>query len=57
MNQKGATRDRRIASIAEGQHGVLTISQLRMAGVSDDAVKGRVQSGRLHRLHRGVYAL
>lgn len=36
---------------------MVTIAQLRAAGVSDAAVKGRVRSGRLHRVHRGVYAL
>jgi very-short-patch-repair endonuclease len=57
MDRKPATGDRRISGIAERQHGVLTIAQLRAAGVSDDAVKGRVRSARLHRIHRGVYAV
>jgi hypothetical protein len=35
----------------------VAISQLRASGLSDDAVLVRVRSGRLHRLHRGVYAL
>jgi very-short-patch-repair endonuclease len=36
---------------------VVSIHQLREAGLSDDAVLGRVRAGRLHRLHRGVYAV
>jgi very-short-patch-repair endonuclease/predicted transcriptional regulator of viral defense system len=57
MDGKVATRDKRIAAVAAQQHGVLSIRQLRAAGVSDDAVRGRVRSGRLHRVHRGVYAI
>lgn len=36
---------------------MLTIAQLRAVGVTDDAVKGRVRTGRLHRIHRGVYTV
>ena len=57
IDQKPATSDLHIGRIAEQQHGVLTIAQLRTAGVTDDAVKGRVRTGRLHRVHRGVYAI
>jgi very-short-patch-repair endonuclease len=57
IDQKTATSDQRIGRIAERQHGVLTIAQLRTAGVTDDAVKGRVRAGRLYRVHRGVYAV
>lgn len=57
IDQKTATSDQRIGQIAERQHGVLTIAQLRAAGVTDDAVKGRVRTGRLRRMHRGVYAI
>jgi very-short-patch-repair endonuclease len=57
MCQEPATADQLISKIAERQHGILTIEQLRGAGVSSDAVKGRTRTGRLHRIHRGVYAL
>jgi very-short-patch-repair endonuclease len=57
MAEKGANPDRRVAQMAAGQHGVASIGQLREAGLSDDAVLGRVRAGRLHRLYRGVYAV
>jgi very-short-patch-repair endonuclease len=57
MAEKVATSDLAVARIAARQHGVVTIAQLRTAALSDDAVLGRVRSGRLHRIHRGVYAV
>jgi len=35
---------------------VVTVEQLRAAGFDEAAVRRRVAAGRLHRLHRGVYA-
>lgn len=49
--------DVRVAEIARRQHGVVTISQLRDCGLSPTAVRERVRAGRLHKLHRGVYAV
>jgi very-short-patch-repair endonuclease len=46
-----------IAGIAERQHGVVSVQQLYRAGISRNAVRRRVQSGRLHRVHRAVYAV
>jgi very-short-patch-repair endonuclease len=40
--------------LAAGQHGVLTIAQLRDLGVSRRQIQGAVSSGRLSRLHQGV---
>lgn len=57
MAEKVALPDAQIAVIAARQHGVVSIRQLREAGISDDAVWRRVRSGRLHRVHRGVYAV
>lgn len=56
MEQESAP-DTRIAAIAGRQHGAVTIEQLRAAGIGDSAVLKRCRAGRLHRLHRGVYAV
>src|SRR5262249_5876873 len=39
------------------QHGLVTSWQLQGLGFSGGAVKRMAKAGRLHRLHRGVYAL
>ncbi len=57
MAEKVACPDQKLSEIASRQHGVVTIGQLRAAGLTDDAVLGRVRQGRLHRVHRGVYAV
>ena len=49
--------DQRVARIAARQHGVVTAAQLYAAGLDKSAVARRVRRGRLHRLHRGVYAV
>ena len=46
-----------VARIAGRQHGVVSYEQLVWAGVSSSTVSRWVQVGRLHRLHRGVYAV
>lgn len=46
-----------VATTAGRQHGAISIDQLRQAGLSNAGVTRRVRSGRLHRLHRGVYAV
>src|SRR5688572_23085613 len=46
-----------IAALAAAQHGVVTRSQLRTLGLSDDAIDRRARAGRLHRLYHGVYAV
>jgi hypothetical protein len=45
------------ARLAADQHGVVTRLQLLQAGLTNEAIARRVQAGRLHRLHRGVYAV
>jgi very-short-patch-repair endonuclease len=57
MRDKPANGDREIARIAGRQHGVVSASQLRTVGLSREAVRRRTKTGRLHRLHRGVYAV
>lgn len=57
MRQKSSTAGRKIAAIAARQHGVVTAAQARGAGFDEAAVYRAMQSGRLHRLHQGVYAV
>jgi very-short-patch-repair endonuclease len=49
--------DAKIARIAANQHGVGMAAQLESAGLSPAGVTRRVTAGRLHRVHRGVYAV
>jgi hypothetical protein len=49
--------DATIAEIAARQHGVVSRGQLGDLGVGRGAIEARVRGGRLHRLHRGVYAV
>src|SRR3954451_15689172 len=46
----------RLVEVVEAQAGVISREQLRGLGFSDDQVKLRLTDGRLHRLHRGVFA-
>ncbi len=48
---------RSLAALAERQHGVISSPQLRELGHSKSAVGRLVRAGRLHRVHRGVYAV
>lgn len=49
--------DAEIARIAFTQHGVVTLQQLRDAGLGAGAIDLRVRNGRLHRVYRGVFAV
>src|SRR5215216_3720705 len=51
------SRDLRVAALAEGQHGVVSLIQLKALGFDEAAVWRRLRVGRLHRLNRGVYAV
>lgn len=57
MREEIDTLDAAVARIATRQHGVITATQLRWAGIDKSAVSRRVKAGRLHRLHQGVYAV
>ncbi len=58
MGEEPANTDRVIAKIAARQHGVVSAAQLRARRDRPDRdITRRVQAGRLHRLHRGVYAV
>ena len=47
----------RVARLAARQHAVVSRRQLLAIGLSEDAVWRRVKTGRLHRVHAGVYAV
>jgi hypothetical protein len=49
-------REQAVGAVAEAQHGIVTLPQLRALGFSESGVRYRVAAGRLCRLHRGVYA-
>lgn len=51
------TPDAALAEFAARQHGVVTLAQLRDVGLAAGAIKYRRRVGRLHLLHRGVYAV
>jgi very-short-patch-repair endonuclease len=57
MRPKGDYGDQEIARVAARQHGAVTTRQLLEAGLTASAIARRVRRGRLHRLHRGVYAV
>lgn len=42
---------------AAREHGVLARHELRACGLTDAMIELRVRDGRLHRVHRGVYAV
>jgi predicted transcriptional regulator of viral defense system len=46
-----------ISDLAEEQHGVVALSQLRELGLSVQRIDKRVAAGWLHPVHRGVYAV
>ena len=49
--------DVRVARLAAEQHGVVSAADLALAGLKRSAVQVRVRNGRLHLVHRGVYAV
>ncbi|MFL5901694.1 MAG: type IV toxin-antitoxin system AbiEi family antitoxin domain-containing protein [Solirubrobacterales bacterium] len=57
MSDFRASPDALIAEIADRQYGVVSTGQLRGLGLDKDQILYRVRVGRLHRLHRGVYAV
>src|SRR4051794_21995068 len=62
MNRMGtkpanSAADLLVARIAGRQHGVISVAQLLAAGLSHRAIQVRIRAGRLHRVHRGVYAV
>ena len=49
--------EREIAAFAGEQHGVLAHRELLALGLKRQAIAYRLERGRLHELHRGVYAV
>ena len=49
--------DLALAELARGQWGVVSLAQLQALGIGPRAVQHRAQTGRLRRVHRGVYAM
>jgi very-short-patch-repair endonuclease len=47
----------RVWRVARQQHGVVTRSQLRNLGLTRHGIDHRIARGRLHPLHRGVFAI
>lgn len=52
-----ADREKRIAALAQTQHGVVARRQLAAYGLGRGAIDARVRIGQLRVLHRGVYAM
>jgi Transcriptional regulator, AbiEi antitoxin len=59
MDNKGRTEGphQGLAELAARQHGVVSASQLAELGYSRFVAANAAKAGRLHRLHRGVYAV
>jgi very-short-patch-repair endonuclease len=49
--------DTALSRLASLQHGVVTTRQILEIGLSHEAISKRAKAGRLHRIHRGVYAV
>lgn len=49
--------DRALGALAERQHGVVAHRQLLHLGLGRRAIGHRLERGRLHAIHRGVYAV
>ncbi|MBA2256229.1 MAG: type IV toxin-antitoxin system AbiEi family antitoxin domain-containing protein [Thermoleophilaceae bacterium] len=54
--RKGPRRARAAAALANRQHGVIAHHQLERLGLGRGAVRRAVEAGRLHPVHKGVYA-
>jgi hypothetical protein len=58
MREESAQRaDHRVAQLAARQHGIVTSAQLTASEVDRNGIHRRVQAGRFHRIHQGVYAV
>lgn len=55
--RRDAGIDGAIARLASRQHGLVTRVQLTALRLGPEAIKWRIRNGRLHRIHRSVYAV
>jgi hypothetical protein len=55
--RRQVARDLEIAALAGGQYGVVSRAQLIDLGLAGTEIDHRVRAGRLHAVHRGVYAV
>jgi very-short-patch-repair endonuclease len=53
----GQTRHKVVWRLVRRQHGVITRGQLLELGLTRHAIEHRVEAGRLHLIHRGVYVV
>src|SRR5687768_13313065 len=56
-NRQEPPVDVRLARLAERQHNLVSLTQLRAVGLGRAAVAKRAATGRLRRIHQGVYAV
>src|SRR4051812_20724757 len=56
-NKRSPSPDVRLAELAARQHAVATTAELLAIGLTRAGIARRVESGRLHPRHRGVYAI
>src|SRR5262245_6971075 len=57
MRDQPLPRGKDLATIAARQYGVVSVVELKRLGYSKHWVSRAVAEGRLHQLHRGVYAV
>lgn len=57
MGVQDVARWKKVGEVASRQHGLVTTSQLQACGVRGTSIERGVGSGRLWRVHRGVYAV
>ncbi len=55
--EDSTARDVHLANLAARQHGVVTFADLIACGFTPDAISVRASNGRLHPVHKGVYAV
>src|SRR5829696_8977999 len=55
FQERGA--DWAVAALADRQHRVVGRRQLIAVGLTESGIRARLERGRLHALHRGVYAV